>query len=1410
MAISSRRNPVETANCISKLFFWWTIDLFRRGAKYGLQPEDIYDPPSSDESERLANRLESAWLMELEKLKHMEYKIDADGNKIATSPRPSLARAIIRTFWPGLVRDSFLLLISVVVLRSVQPIFQGLVISYFGTNAAGPTKDETLLWALGLILTTVGVTFITHHTSLSTQRVGMQVRVACSSLIYRKSLKLSKASLNKTTPGQVVNILSNDVSRFDMLPMYLPHLFIMPIQIIVIGSIMWTGIGLSTLVGIATLLVMTIPLQVLISQQGGKLRGKIARLTDRRVQLMNELISGIQVIKTYAWEKPFNKIVSLTRRAEVKSIMSSASLKALYLGLIVITERTTLFTSVVSFILLKNRMSAQITFQLATYFNAFQLACAISFPQALIMGDEALISIRRLEKFLLLDEIEYPSDDSKSNQQTFPKSISSPKSAVTVNLQHVSANWEIGQLPPTLCNVSMKIEGGKLCTLVGHVGSGKSSLLNLLLNELPVGAGTVQLSQFGESVAPTNASSRGFIKDHLDMKISFASQDAWLFFGSLRENILFGQPYDPQRYQEVTRVCSLVRDFKQLPEGDMTVVGERGMSLSGGQRARINLARAIYRQADLYLLDDPLSAVDARVARRLFKDCIVGYLKGKTRILVTHQLHFLEQADVIVVLEKGTVKCQGTFDELSSSNEDFHEVLNQMQKKEAEENPGEEEQLDDLDEDFVAAQRLEVPFINHIREGTAGRRRRVSQLSSGKSSIRSVESFAYDNEAAAAEAMDKRKAIAEVMGSGILPWSVYSRYFRAGSTFCALILLSLLFILGQAATTSVDYWITYWTNVEIIRNALEDVNGDYSALRPDYLSYINVSVWRDLSWLDDDGLLVTEYSIYIYTFCIVCCIVFVMLRSILFVRVCMKSSRRLHGMMFANVLGAPMVFFNTNSTGRILNRFSKDIGAIDELLPKAMLECLQIFFVLMSILIMIIIVNYWMIIPTIVVAVLFYFLRYYFMDSAQDIKRIEGITKSPVFSHVATTMNGLSTIRSRGAEVQVMLQKEFDRYQDKHTGSWYLILATQSAFGLVLDLVSCVFIACVCYSLILMDHGDTMSGSVGLAISQSLILTGMLQYGVRQSTEVQSQMTAVERVLEYSDLPQEEAEESSSPPPPNWPSSGRIQFRNVFMSYKKDDTPVLKNLNITIEPGWKVGVVGRTGAGKSSLIQALFRLTGEGLQGEILIDERDTKNISLPHLRSNISIIPQEPVLFSESLRYNLDPFEKYPDDALWRVLNEVELNGVMLDQMVTEGGTNFSVGQRQLICLARAILRNTRILVLDEATANIDTRTDEMIQHTIRTKFSECTVITIAHRLNTIIDSDRVVVMEGGRMVECSTPYELLTQKPPTQFAKMVNETGTEMANKLLGVASACYHQRGALFSQRNRRSSDADTIEI
>lgn len=484
-----------------------------------------------------------------------------------------------------------------------------------------------------------------------------------------------------------------------------------------------------------------------------------------------------------------------------------------------------------------------------------------------------------------------------------------------------------------------------------------------------------------------------------------------------------------------------------------------------------------------------------------------------------------------------------------------------------------------------------------------------------------------------------------------------------------------------------------------------------------------------------------------------------------------------------------MSFFDTNPSGRILNRFSKDIGSTDELLPQFTIMMIQIYLVLCGILAMVLVVNYILIVPMVIVGALFVYVARLFMTTGRSIKKLEGIRRSPMFSHLSDTLNGLSTIRASG--IQDIVRKEFDNHQDRHTSAWFLYITNGSALGIWLDILSSIFVAIVTYSFLVLSEGSFGGSGVGLAISQSLILTGMLQYGIMQMTEVVSQMTSVERVLEYTKIPSESALESApdKKPPASWPQQGQITFQKMYLMYNTEDPPVLRNLSFTIQAMHKVGVVGRTGAGKSSLISALFRLAP--IEGAILIDDVDTSTLGLQDLRRNISIIPQEPVLFSETLRFNLDPFSEFDDEKLWDVLEEVELKSSIqtLDFQVTEGGSNFSVGQRQLVCLARAILRNNRILVLDEATANVDPETDALIQGTIRRKFKHCTVLTIAHRLHTIMDSDKVLVMDAGMMVEYDHPHILL--KNPTGFlSRLVQETGPSMAEQLRNVAKQSYSE--------------------
>ncbi|XP_036142951.1 multidrug resistance-associated protein 4-like isoform X2 [Monomorium pharaonis] len=1395
-----KENPRETANILSILFFWWMRELFMTGAKRDLEESDIYRPVKGDESEKLTDHLEKYWNRELDKLKNLEFTMSKDGQKVPLKgdARPRLYKAIFNAFWLPCFIIGVYQFIPYSIIRLSIPIFQSWIIDYFARDPTGKNKvelNDVLIYIACLILCSIICLLIIQHSAMLSLQFGMRIRVACSSLLYRKLLRLNRTSINQTGTGQIINLLSNDVIRFDQLTKFLNFIWIMPLQITIIGYITWQKIGFSTLIGIGSLLIIAPIVQGFFSIHSRKLRAMIAPLTDRRVQIMSELVAGIQVVKMYAWEKPFGKIVSVTRKLEINKIKFLSYARAMCLATVVFTQRLSLYFTLITFVLTGNNLTADVTYEMTAIFNILERSAVFYFPQALIMMGETIVSMNRLEDLLLMEEVKMghseknsqlqsqKSNDASNPENRTDKYISKNRSIklsevqglsdfpVCVEFQHVSANWISGKLPPTLCNINLIIKPGQLCAMVGAVGSGKSSMLHLLLKELNPGAGSVTLIQDSSKNLIQGNLSNGYFTNNPNLRISYASQEPCFFGGTVRDNILFGQPYDKARYTQ--------EDFRQFPQEDMTMVGDRGVFLSGGQRARINLARAVYRQADLYLLDDPLSAVDTRVARHLYTKCITDYLHGKTRILVTHQLQFLKRADHIVVLDQGLVKMQGSYNELVQSNNYFIEMMNNL-NREAQKN----------EEEVKRASEIAIRKISLMR--------RASDLSTASSTIHSdIDDSDY------VENIPE----GEMMARGRISGRVYKEYFHYGGNYFILLMLLLSFVISQIAATGNDYWLSYWINLENIRriNNVSDTK--------QYANMYSNNFLGSIFTLNPDGLLSTVDAIYVYTFCIIACAATTLFSSFLYMKICMNSSCNLHNTMFSNLMNVPMSFFNTNPSGRILNRFSKDMGTMDEMLPTVMLQTLQIICFVCGVMIIQVILNPWMSIIIMVLTVLLFFTTKFYVSTAQNVKRLEGKTKSPIFSHVNATLNGLPTIRSSGAVIEKIMRQQFDVLQDRHSGTWYLSLACFSAFGVFTDIIMCLFVGILCYSLVLLNKADNIDDSkIGLAISQSLILIGRLQHGIRQITETMSLMTSVERILQYTNLPKEEPVTSDNPPPTTWPPTGQLCLKNVSMKYNEDDPPVLKNLNVTIEPGWKVGVVGRTGAGKSSLISALFRLFNEGLEGEIKIDGRDTSTVGLSELRSKISIIPQEPVLFSESLRYNLDPFNQYDDMKLWEVLRQVELNDIALDNNIFSGGHNFSVGQRQLICLARAILRNNRLLVLDEATANIDSHTDALIQKTIRKNFKECTVITIAHRLNTIIDSNRIIVMENGSIVEFGCPYELLHDKPNGYFSQMVEKTGKQMALSLLEQAKkACQKNNDQCelnSSARNTESESDGTI--
>uniref|UniRef100_H2SRT7 Cystic fibrosis transmembrane conductance regulator n=1 Tax=Takifugu rubripes TaxID=31033 RepID=H2SRT7_TAKRU len=1250
--------------------FRWLNPLFRIGYKRRLEEDDMYPVLPEDGSETLGLELSRHWELEIQK---------------ATKDlrKPSLSKAIINCYWKSYSVLGVFTLVEETI-KVVQPIFLGMVIRYFESYNPLDLNAlyESLGYAAGLSLCTLGLVVLHHLYFYYVQRSGMKIRVAMCHMIYKKALCLSSSAMGKTTTGQIVNLLSNDVNRFDEVTIFLHFLWVGPLQAATVVALLWAEIGPSCLAGMGVLMFL-MPMQTMFGRLFSKFRSKTATLTDSRIRTMNEVVSGIRIIKMYAWEKPFAALVSNIRSKEISKVMKSSYLRGLNMASFFCASKIIVFITFTLYVLLGNTISASRVFVTVSLYSAVRLTVTLFFPNAIETLYESRVSIQRIQEFLMLEEI-------INNNPSLPQE---KEKNASVEIQNLTCYWDKHVDAPSLQNVSFSLNSNQLIAVIGPVGAGKSSLLSSILGELPKEKGVLTVSG----------------------QMTYASQQPWVYPGTIRSNILFGKEMDPQKYERVLKACALKRDLQLLPEGDLTLIGDRGATLSGGQKARVNLARAVYRDADIYLLDDPLSAVDAEVGRHLFEECICGVLKNKRRILVTHQLQYLKAADQILVLMEGHMVAKGTYAELQQSGVDFTSLL----KKEEEEE-------------------------QHPSHDSHSRIRTLSQNSvvSRSSSLHSVK----DGEHLPVQTV--QTVPEESRAEGNIGLKLYLQYLRSGANVVVLLVLCnfVLFLLIRA-----DNQESQSTNITVIQNGK------------------NITEQLD-----------TDFYLGIYGGLTLATVIFGFIRNMFLFNVLVRCAQSLHDRMFTAILRTPVRFFDINPIGRILNRFSKDIGQLDSKMPWIFVDFIQLFLQILGVIAVSASVIPWILIPVLPLLLVFIYLRRYFLQTSRDVKRLESTTRSPVFSHLSSSLQGLWTIRAFQAEDR--FQKTFDDYQDLHSQAWFLFLTTSRWFALRLDGICSIFVTVTTFGcLLLRDQLD--AGSVGLALTYAVTLMGMFQWAVRQSAEVENLMTSVERVIEYTELEGEAPWQTQKRPPPDWPSKGLVTFDQVSFSYSDDSPPVLHSLKAMFLPQEKVGIVGRTGAGKSSLVSALFRLAEP--KGNIYIDGILTSEIGLHDLRQKMSIIPQDPVLFTGSMRKNLDPFNQHTDEELWNALEEVQLRSVVedlpgkLETVLAESGSNFSVGQRQLVCLARALLRKNRILIIDEATANVDPRTDELIQKTIRDKFRECTVLTIAHRLNTIIDSDRILVLDAGNVHAYDVPYTLL-QNPRGIFYKMVQQTGKQEAAAL------------------------------
>ncbi|KAG0258860.1 Canalicular multispecific organic anion transporter 2 [Actinomortierella ambigua] len=1134
------------------------------------------------------------------------------------------------------------------------------------------------------------------------------------------------------------------------------------------------------------------------------------RRIDARTTASTQVLSGIKVVKLYGWEQAFlERIQNHLRKAELDTLAAIGRVQAITSIIFISSSLIICMVTLSVYALIggpdftPGQLTPKIAFVSMALFSLLRNPVA-NLSDALSTTIAVLVSTRRLRDYFLLEEVDLTEivrrnlapgevvENTITMQAASFAWIPKPSAAATpLSLQEDNESDERQPLisptrvpapsalyrsisrdhPPTarqakatLENINLEIPFGKLTAIVGRVGQGKSSLLSAMIGEMYKWQGTVV--RYGS--------------------IAYVPQQAWIYNASVRDNILFGQPFVKERYCHILAVCGLEPDLAILPAGDQTEIGERGINLSGGQRQRVSLARAAYADADVYLMDDPLSAVDAHVDRHLWDELIGpnGLLRHKTRVLVTHGIQHLKHVDQVVVVTDGRITEKGHYQDLMAAQKSFYRLIKEYSVQYRRERRR-----------TMPRRRSTTTSIPHVRSNLV-RAKSDSNFNKPDSSIENVEngqeddtqgeSESIDTESSStttgenqtieehAEANDRAKLVSEEeMAVGEVTWRTVSKYLRAASyRYCAIVLV--LFAGGQLCLVGSNLWLKYWIKVT---DEAERQRKTPPSIAIFLVVYAVVTILYVLAYMA------------------------VMWVALAVARI--RASAKIHKDLLNRVLRLPMSFFDTTPLGRILNRFSSDIVVIDGRIPLKIVDTLYFFFIVSSTLIIVTVTTplFALILPFLIYA--YWRLMVKYLCISNPAMRIYSISKSPVYQHFTETIHGMSTIRTMEKQSTYINQ---NLEKTDFLGSAFLpYMFSKRWLEIQIRLLSTVVVFSASISAVLF-RGRADPSTVGLTLGFAMTISEEVTSLVRIYSDLQNQFISVERVQEYSDLNTEAPEHTDVHLPDTWPTHGEIAFRNYSTRYREGTDLVLRDVSFTVRGGEKVGIVGRTGAGKSSLTLALYRIieaansywarasyngplpsrngppTAAELVdgGRIEIDGLDISTLGLYDLRQHLAIIPQDPILFAGTLRENLDPFGESSDADLWIALERAHLKshiqtlpgGSGLSFEVSANGDNFSVGQRSLLCLARALLRKTKILVLDEATSSVDMQTDELIQQTIRTEFQDRTILTIAHRIKTVMDYDKILVLDHGRVQEFASPQQLIRDSE-SMFYKLAEQAG-------------------------------------
>lgn len=1134
------------------------------------------------------------------------------------------------------------------------------------------------------------------------------LRSALMCAVYEKSLKLSAKEREGRSIGEIVNIMAVDIQTISMMVWQLTLLYDAPSQFIMCLISLHKILGTSWIMSLLVLLVF-LPINYVTTNVMKRLRKQQMSFIDERTKLTTEIMSNVKSLKLYGWEKAL-----LSRLDVVRNDKELRNLHKIILvsGVFDIVWQNIPYCAAgccfAAFAYWNDiPLTSDIVFPCISLFNMMTGPIA-SIPFLLTSFIDCGVSLGRVRDFLVSEERQ------EDSIKKYPAATTMGETSIEIKDSTFLFDRE-KEDSIALGNINFTARKGELSCIVGKVGSGKTSFLRGILGDLYQSEGLISLKG----------------------SIAYVSQTPWLMNGTVKENILFGSKLDPEFYQSTIKACSLTADLDILPDGDNTEIGEKGVSLSGGQKARVSLARAVYARADLYLLDDPLSAVDEHVGRHIIKNVLSssGLLASKTRILSTNSITVLSKADNITLLEEKGIAEVGTLGQVMSRKGHLYALIKEFGRKDRDHEDS--NSSSDTEDNLLADSDTAASSTQISRKASVATLRRASVASFRKRATKSLGNDVVESDTKRTERSK------ELTQKGRVKWHVYTRYIKAcgklGIGFSFLIIF-----LAPGIELASNFWLKAWVE----QNSLTHSNDNA------------------LFWIGGYFLIGFLTSLTILG------------RRIVTRSLCgLTASKLLHDTMARTVLRSPMSFFETTPVGRIINRFSSDINELDDGLPNAFIELLRTL-VNLVVSMSVVIVSAPMVMAVLApLSILYSYYQKYYQASSRELKRILSMSRSPIYAHFQESLSGVSTILA--FDQMDRFKYQIQAHIDVNVRSIFLFRSASRWLSFRLQTIGATIVLSTALLVVVGSSQQKFSpGLIGIMMTYTLQVTDFLNNIVRAIVNLETSVVGVERVLEYCDLPSEAPEViENKRPAAYWPSEGKIKFDNYSTRYRENLDLILKGVSVSINSREKIGIVGRTGAGKSSLVMSLFRII-EPVDGTISVDGVDITQVGLLDLRTKLSIIPQDSQIFVGTIRQNLDPFNNYSDDEIWSVLELSHLKDHIktmpdgLNSTLSEGGSNLSAGQRQLMCLGRALLNPSNVLVLDEATASVDVQTDKIVQQTIRSEFKNKTIVTIAHRINTILDSDKIMVLDKGTVAEFDTPDNLL-KNPDSLFYSLCKEGG-------------------------------------